>query len=112
MMELMLEADVAKLLHRSRRFVRQLRLNGELKWIPGGGRAPVLITKISVEQYIERETSWQEKHCRQDSKKSKACGTSTTTKAVDHNETAYGQMIYKSRKRGFKVGSSNARKIS
>jgi Helix-turn-helix domain len=110
MTELMLEQDVAELLHRSRRFVRQLRLNGELSWLPGAGRAPLLITKKSVEEYIERKTSWQEKHYPHDSKRTTEIGTSFIHKEAAHREIAFGQEIYKSRKRGFKVGSNNSRK--
>ena len=100
----MLEADVAALLHRSRRFVRELRQAGELQWIPGAGRAPILITRQSVEEYIRRKIQWQESNYRRDSKKSMAPGTSFTRTRVARSEQAFGRAIYKSRKIGFRVG--------
>lgn len=51
---LLTEAEAAALLRRSRRFVRQLRQAGEVRWVPGAGRAPLLICKASLDAYIER----------------------------------------------------------
>lgn len=104
MTELMLEVDVAALLHRSRRFVRELRQAGELQWIPGAGRAPILITRQSVEEYIRRKIQCQESNYRHASRRSTASGTSFTRMRAARNDQAFGQVIYKSRKIGFRVG--------
>ena len=103
-MDLLLETEVADMLHRSRGFVRKLRQSGELQWIPGAGRAPLLISRESVQQYIERTLRWHAKRSHQDSSKTLASGTSRSQMEVARKERAFGQQIYKSRKRGFRAG--------
>jgi hypothetical protein len=104
MSELLLESEVAAWLKRGRRFVRRLRQEGELQWIPGAGRAPILITKESVNQYIERRVQCQEKHYHQGSSRSAALGTSSSRAMAGRSEIAFGQKIYKSRSKGSKAG--------
>ena len=103
-MDLLLESEVAALLRRSRRYVRQLRQAGQLHWLPGAGRAPILISKQSVQAYLERTMTWQEKLSLQDSSNPAAFGTSSTRTQAAHKEQVFGQKIYKSRKSGFRVG--------
>jgi hypothetical protein len=103
-MELLLESEVAALLHRSRRFVRQLRQSGELKWLPGAGRAPLLITKDSVDEYITKEISWHASNYLRASSKAVASGTSRSRTKDARKEQVLGRQIYKSRKSGFRVG--------
>jgi hypothetical protein len=104
MTELLLESEVASLLHRSRRFVRQLRQTGELQWIPGAGRAPLLIPKQSVDNYIERTLRWHANNFHPGSSKTTAPGTSRSRTMGAASEQAFGRAIFKSRKLGFKVG--------
>lgn len=104
MTDLLLESEVAAMLHRSRRFVRQLRQTGELQFIPGAGRAPLLIPKQSVENYIERTLRWHANNSHHGSSKPTVSGTSPSRKAGAASEQAYGRAIFKSRKLGFRVG--------
>jgi len=103
-MDLLLESEVAALLHRSRRFVRELRQAGELQWLPGAGRAPILITRESVHQYIERKTQCHANNSHRASSRPTASGTSPTRTVAARKEQAFGQKIYKSRKTGFRAG--------
>ena len=103
-MDLLLESEAAALLHRSRRFVRGLRQAGELQWLPGAGRAPILITRESLNQYIERNVQCHANNSHRASSKPTVSGTSLTRTVAARKEQAFGQKIYKSRKTGFKVG--------
>lgn len=93
MTELLPEAEVAALLHRSRRFVRQLRQAGELRWLPGAGRAPVLIDKASVDAYLERTMQWKDAP----SVALRATRTSarSSPEAAKRRELAIGQMLFR-----------------
>lgn len=104
MCELMLESDVAALLHRSRRFVRELRQAGELRWLPGAGRAPILITRESVNQYIKRKTQCHASNSHRDLSSPTMSGMSPTRTLAARKEQAFGQKIYKSRRQGFRAG--------
>ena len=100
---LLTEAEAAALLRRSRRFVRQLRQAGEVRWVPGAGRAPLLICKASLDAYIERTLQCHASNSRRGWSNRAASGTSPTTTAA-LKEQAFGQKIYKSRRLGFMAG--------
>jgi MarR-like DNA-binding transcriptional regulator SgrR of sgrS sRNA len=105
MPDLLTEAEAAALLRRSRRHVRQLRQAGELQWLPGAGRAPLLITRESLNQYIERALQWHASNSRLGSSKALATtGTSPSPMVAALSEQAFGRQIFKSRKRGFRAG--------
>ena len=91
--ELLSEAEVAAMLRRSRRYVRQLRQAGELRWLPGAGRAPILIDKASVLAYVERTLQWRDSP----SVALRAVKTPSTTspEAARRRELTIGKMLFR-----------------
>jgi len=95
MADLLLEAEVAAMLHRSRQFVRKLRQAGELRWLPGAGRAPILIDKQSVLDYLDRQMQWAASPTPA-LRATRRQGRSSPEAAIKR-EKALGQLLYRTK---------------
>ncbi len=93
MTDLLLESEVAAMLHRSRRFVRQLRQAGELRWLAGSGRAPVLIDRASVTAYLERTMQWRDTPTV--ALRTTRTAAKSSPEAAKRRELAIGQMLFR-----------------
>jgi hypothetical protein len=102
-MRLISEQEAADRIGRSRRFVYELRRNGQLEYIPAAGRAKVMIVESSLDLWI-KENTWQRNNSPRASKKSTETGMSFSRKVAEARERAFGQMIFQSRKAVSKGG--------
>ena len=103
MSSLISEEEAAALIGRSRRYVYELRKKGQLQYIPGAGRAKVMIDRASLEMWI-KENTCQEKNYPQESSSRTATTTSRLAKMAEAKEQAYGQLIFYKRKAVSRAG--------
>lgn len=83
------------MLHRSRQYVRKLRQAGELRWLPGAGRAPILIDKQSVLDYLERTMQWAA--APQPALRATRRQGRSSPEAAARREKALGQLLYRNK---------------